>query len=251
MKAQSKGFDWKGIALAMLWILFVAAGVRAQDSETPTTPPERLFQWHSQASFGMMGLTINQTARLNVAWVSTGCPLSFQWFDPQLPVRLLFLDRQGAPVARQAVRLIPGQAGWLDLAGNAIPAGQFQGPRASIRALALLPALPFRLLRPCLAALQPVPEPRPPETPGADGTDGQISVQPVVVPYLSLYPPGPIPFSDASFKLTVEIFDSATGETKLILENPSIIPGISPWPLAITGPDGSSGGDSGASPPAP
>ena len=254
MKTHNRGIRWKGIPLAML-CLIMAAGLQAQDSDQPTTPTDQLIQWQSQASFGMMGLTLNQTARLNVAWVSAGCPLNPRLLAsialPQVPVQLVFVDRQGVPLARQTVQLTPGQSASLNLNGSAIPAGQFRGPRTSLRALALLPPVPFALQqRICLAAAQtdaPAPtNPLPPSEP--PGTDSSNSVVPVIRP--SRYP-FPIGSPDSTFKLTVEILDSATGETKLILENPSFVNGISPWPLAIAPPAGSTGGDSGSTLPAP
>jgi hypothetical protein len=248
MKTNNTGFDRKAMAIAVALVLSMAAGVQAQDSGTPT-PPERLIPWQSQASFGMVGLTINQTARLNVAWVTAGCLLDPRVLAsnlvPDVPVHFLFLDGRGNTIARQTVPLSPGQAGALDLVGNSIPADRFRGPRASIRAQALLPAVPFRLLRLCLAASGTPPSDAP-----EPGISGLITVYPgpfapIIRPYLYPYPP-----VDSSFQLTVEIFDSATGETKLILENPSILNGIS-WPLAITAPDGSSDGGSGFAPRAP
>ena len=253
MKSNPTNFSRKAIVCTMLLILCMAAGVQAQDPEPPEDAPRRLIPWQGYASFGIVGITRNQTARLNVAWVATtGCPVD-RWFDIdpafQVPVHLLFLDARGNPIARHGGPIRPGQAVSLDLPGNGEALASRFGDqrRASIRAVALLPGIPFRLLRPCLTAsgrTPPPPEPEPRPHPG-DPT----SVIPVIRPYLAPYP-YPLPVSDSSFQLTVEVFNEF-GETTVILENPTFVNGISPWPLAIAAPDGPTGGISDTPPPAP
>ena len=257
MKSTNIRFSRKAIASSLLLILCMAAGAQAQDSQPPATAPQPLIPWQGYASFGIVGITRNQTARLNVAWVSTGCrPFLFpsdsaapdSIFVPQVPVQLLFLDARGNPIARHGGPIRPGQAVSLDLPGNgdALASRFDDRRRASIRAVALLPGVPLALLSPCLVAFG-TPTPAPPEpVPQPNPGDGN-PVTPVSRPYLYPYP---IPVSDSVFKLSVEVFNEF-GETTVILENPTFVNGISPWPLAIAAPDLAVGGNSGAAPPAP
>jgi len=96
-------------------------------------------------TFGMVGITAGQTARLNVVNALPQLP-------PQLPspptvrVTLMFVDSSGNPVniagapLQTTVTLSPGQSAFLDLNGDAVPNGPPtipNGPptRVQIRAL--------------------------------------------------------------------------------------------------------------------
>jgi hypothetical protein len=96
-------------------------------------------------TFGMLGITPGQTARLSVVNALPSGP-------PQIPVgppsrvTLMFVDSNGNPFSiggaplHTTVTLLPGQSGFLDLNGDAIPVGPPQIPigppnRVQIRAV--------------------------------------------------------------------------------------------------------------------
>lgn len=73
-------------------------------------------------SFGMLGITPGQTARLNVV---NAIPVG-----PPQRITLMFVDANGRPfinaggqILSSSVILGPGQSAYLDLNGNAIPVG--------------------------------------------------------------------------------------------------------------------------------
>lgn len=64
-------------------------------------------------AFGMVGITAGQTARLNVAYTEPDVG-DRPGRNRERIVRLQFLDEIGDVVAEQTVRLMPGQAAFLD-----------------------------------------------------------------------------------------------------------------------------------------
>src|SRR5262249_6515069 len=96
-------------------------------------------------TFGMLGITPGQTARLNVVNAIPVGPPTIP-VGPPIRVTLMFVDGNGNPFSiagvplQTTVTLGPGQSGFLDVNGDAIPSGPPiipSGPptRVEIRAL--------------------------------------------------------------------------------------------------------------------
>ncbi|HKQ74789.1 MAG TPA: hypothetical protein VJ810_13940 [Blastocatellia bacterium] len=103
-------------ALAAIAIFYPMTAKRA--SALPTCPSCRNLLF----SFGMLGITAGQTARLNVV---NAIPVG-----PPQRVTLMFADANGRPfinaggqLSSSSVILGPGQSAYLDLNGDAIPIG--------------------------------------------------------------------------------------------------------------------------------
>src|SRR5215467_3764366 len=81
-------------------------------------------------ALGMIGITSEQTARLNVARLDP-IPIG----DRPVQVELMFFDAQGNLLAHSTETLMPGQAAFLDLDGATILPGSAgsAGTRAEIR----------------------------------------------------------------------------------------------------------------------
>jgi hypothetical protein len=132
----------KVIAVAALVAIAIFCALPAgRVSALPNCTGCRNFKF----SFGMLGITPGQTARLNVVNAIPNGP-------PQIPsgppsrVTLMFVDSNGNPFSvggallHTTVTLLPGQSAFLDLNGDAIPVGPPSAPngppnRVQIRAL--------------------------------------------------------------------------------------------------------------------
>jgi len=87
-------------------------------------------------ALGMIGITSEQTARLNVAHLDP-IPIG----DRPVQVELMFFDAQGNLLAHSTETLRPGQAAFLDLDGATI-LSRSDGARAEIRGEARMGPIP-------------------------------------------------------------------------------------------------------------
>lgn len=88
-----------------LFAMAVVAALFAWNMARPAQPAQA-FDMTNERPSPMLGIARGQTVRLNVVNVSTGTPAD---------VTLVFYNRMGAVVARDAETIKPGQAIYLDL----------------------------------------------------------------------------------------------------------------------------------------
>ena len=119
--------QFKLMVVAML-LLFSVVAFSNRVRALPKCPSCRNLHF----SFGMLGITSGQTARLSVVNAIPVGPPSLPSSPPQTPVRvdLMFVDVAGNPIVtiggqllHTTVLLSPGQSAFLDLNGDAIPVG--------------------------------------------------------------------------------------------------------------------------------
>jgi hypothetical protein len=166
------------------------------------------------ASFGMVGITPSQTARLNLTPL---CPTaSDNGPSNPLTVRMLFYDEEGNVLAESSEELLPGKPVSLNLDG-----ASFTAPRTPIRAALLLPAVqagpPVPL--PVVAFVPPNPCVIPLTTVGDEIT---VILRPAPAA------PARDSFFDIFVDLNLEVFNTATGETAFVLDDPLVAVGQPP-----------------------
>lgn len=131
---------------ALLLLLIFAITLTTRVGAVPTCPNCRNLHY----SFGMLGITSGQTARLSVVNAIPVGPPQIPVGPPNMPVRvdLMFVDENGNPITaggqllHTTVILSHGQSAFLDLVGDAIPVGPPSipgGPPNRIQFRALLP----------------------------------------------------------------------------------------------------------------
>ena len=170
----------------------IVSGVAGIAAAQSTSPPA----WYAQVqTFGMVGLTEGQTARLNL--LNPGVP-SPAATGAICSAQVSFLNDQGTVVKMSTVSVIPGKSVSFDLDRDTDLA--VSDRRVEIRATIRIPAL-----TPVASPPQPVPpQPLPP--------------QPAIC---TLVP-------------SLEVFNNDTGKTRVVLTDVRSVPGPWPVPLPAT-----------------
>lgn len=153
-------------------------------------------------TFGMVGLSTGQTARLNLlnpGSPSTATPTPLPPTPASCAAQLTFLDDQGNTLKTESVNVAFGKSVSFDLNRDVdVPSGSQQ--RIEIRGMVKLPG----------------PTPIGIMTPGTGAPGLPIASVPF---FCSLVP-------------TFEIFNNDTGRTQLLLESTRFVPAAIPLPLA-------------------
>jgi hypothetical protein len=146
------------------------------------------FSLNQTQTFGMVGVALNQTARLNV--VNAAAPPTGPVALVVCSMTLQLFDDQANKVAELAVdNLAPGKALHLDLARPAAAPNVTAPLRIQVRGVVIV--------------------------------GGRVTPQPVDTPAL----PVPVP-SVCAVVPTLEVFDNDTGKTQVVLTNASVTPGL-------------------------
>jgi hypothetical protein len=187
------------VSLLAILALLTALGAAGETTDRETVG---LFPDLSDSVFGMVGLTANQTARLNVLHVKNR-PIGLLTSDTGFPfrlylVQLMFLSSRGKILAEKYSYLDPGRSDHLDLDGVPLLVGR-QAKRVQISAVARL--VPSFLL--------------PAGKPAGKHTTEAFPIKPYYGTYV----------------YTLEIFDTDTGEGRLIM-SPSKVDRVYPIPAS-------------------